>query len=325
MGFSGGGGGGTTTHLDPAQDQTAAAALAEDSLVDKDILYIEDDNKWYAYDRQATAATTGATFQPSDAAGATGWWIAVNPPTSGGGDLLSTNNLSDVASASTSLSNLGGEPAFSKNTAFNKDFGTSAGTVLEGDKNAAIALNTAKATNATHIGEVTGSGALTLDSTSISNKASVTAASGMEVLVNDAGTLKKSDASDFLGGGTYFKAEVTITSTTPTITPSSASDQIVPGLTYTITQDRDYVFYAMVTGDLDNTDAKPFQIMLAKNGSVIANSKTGDFMKKNEAQSVSLTFPIDGLVNTDVIDVYINNDNIDVEITLGRMLIQSWA
>ena len=54
-----------------------------------------------------------------------------NPP--GGGDLLSANNLSDVADAATSLSNLSGEPAFSKNTAFNKDFGTAAGTVLEGD------------------------------------------------------------------------------------------------------------------------------------------------------------------------------------------------
>ena len=52
---------------------------------------------------------------------------------SAGGDLLSTNNLSDVANPTTSLSNLGGEPAFSKNTAFNKDFGTIAGTVLEGD------------------------------------------------------------------------------------------------------------------------------------------------------------------------------------------------
>jgi hypothetical protein len=51
----------------------------------------------------------------------------------GGGDLLSTNNLSDVANAGTSLGNLGGEPAFTKNTAFNKNFGTTAGTVLEGD------------------------------------------------------------------------------------------------------------------------------------------------------------------------------------------------
>ncbi len=133
------------------------------------------------------------------------------------------------------------------------------------------------------------------------------------------------DPSGGGSGGTYFKAEVTITSTTPTVTPASASDQIVPGLTYTITQSGDYVFYAMVTGDLDNTDAKPFEIMLALNSSIIANSKTGDFMKKNEAQSVSLTFPIDGLVATDVIDVYINNDDIDVEIVLGRILAQSWA
>jgi len=65
-----------------------------------------------------------------------------NPP--GVGDLLSTNNLSDVADAATSLTNLSGEPAFSKNTAFNKDFGTIAGTVLEGDKNADIVLNTSK-------------------------------------------------------------------------------------------------------------------------------------------------------------------------------------
>ena len=117
------------------------------------------------------------------------------------GDLLAANNLTDVANAATSLSNLGGETAFSKNTAFNKNFGVTSGTVLEGDKNAAIVLNTAKVTNATHTGEVTGSGALTVGSTAISNKSLITAASGMEALVNDAGTLKKVNVSDFLGGG----------------------------------------------------------------------------------------------------------------------------
>lgn len=55
--------------------------------------------------------------------------------------------------------------------------------------------------NATHTGEVTGGSILTVDPTAISNKASVTAAAGMEVLVNDAGTLKKANASDFLAGG----------------------------------------------------------------------------------------------------------------------------
>ena len=63
------------------------------------------------------------------------------------------------------------------------------------------ATNNAKVTNASHSGEVTGSGALTVGPTAISNKASVTAAAGMEVLINDAGTLKKVDASDFLSGG----------------------------------------------------------------------------------------------------------------------------
>ena len=67
--------------------------------------------------------------------------------------------------------------------------------------------NNAKNTNATHTGEVIGSGALTADSTIISNKDAVTAASGMEILVNDSGTLKKADASDFLGGGNVYGTE----------------------------------------------------------------------------------------------------------------------
>jgi len=51
-------------------------------------------------------------------------------------------------------------------------------------------------------GEVTGNpNATALGSTSISNKALIAAAGGMEILVNDAGTLKKVDAADLLGGG----------------------------------------------------------------------------------------------------------------------------
>jgi hypothetical protein len=66
--------------------------------------------------------------------------------------------------------------------------------------NNAVVLNTAKTTNANHTGEVTGSSVLTVSSTAISNKTLATAAASMEILVNDGGTLKKVDASDFLGG-----------------------------------------------------------------------------------------------------------------------------
>ncbi len=64
-----------------------------------------------------------------------------------------------------------------------------------------VATNNAKVTNATHTGEVTGSGSLTIDPTAISNKASVTAVAGMDILVDDSGTLKKVDADDFLSAG----------------------------------------------------------------------------------------------------------------------------
>jgi hypothetical protein len=67
-----------------------------------------------------------------------------------------------------------------------------------------VAANTAKVTNATHTGEVTGSDALTVDKTAISNKTLVTAAAGDHVLITDAtdtDNLKKVNVSDFLGGG----------------------------------------------------------------------------------------------------------------------------
>jgi len=67
-----------------------------------------------------------------------------------------------------------------------------------------VAANTAKVTNATHTGEVTGSGALTVDKTAISNKTLVTALAGDHVLIGDASdsdNLKKVNVSDFLGGG----------------------------------------------------------------------------------------------------------------------------
>lgn len=67
-----------------------------------------------------------------------------------------------------------------------------------------IATNNAKVSNATHTGEVTGSTALTVNPTAISNKTLKSTLAGTEeVLINDAGTLKKTTAQDIadLGGG----------------------------------------------------------------------------------------------------------------------------
>lgn len=70
--------------------------------------------------------------------------------------------------------------------------------------NSNVTENTAKVTNATHTGDVTGATELTLSSTAITGKTTVTPVSGDFVLVSDAsdsGNLKKVDASNFLGGG----------------------------------------------------------------------------------------------------------------------------
>lgn len=80
------------------------------------------------------------------------------------------------------------------------------------------ATNNAKVTNATHTGEVTGSWALTLDSTAITNKTAVTAVWTDYVLISDtsdSGNLKKALVSDFVGwGGTWWSITGTLSSQT---------------------------------------------------------------------------------------------------------------
>lgn len=75
---------------------------------------------------------------------------------------------------------------------------------------AEVTANNAKVTNATHTGEVTGSTALTVAATAISNKTlKATPAGTEEVLINDAGTLKKTTAqaiADLGGGGANYVA-----------------------------------------------------------------------------------------------------------------------
>ncbi len=128
-----------------------------------------------------------------------------------------------------------------------------------------------------------------------------------------------------IGSSDYFKAEVLITSGSVS---ASASDQAVPSLTYTIPsgKDGDYVIFAMISVDIGGSDMKPMSIMIFKNGVKETNSVTMDFAKKNENQSIQLTYAMDGLVATDVIAIYVNNDNEDINtIITGRIIAQKFA
>lgn len=74
----------------------------------------------------------------------------------------------------------------------------------EVSNNSTVVANTNKETNATHTGEVTGSGVLTVGSTAISNKTLNSSLAGTEeVLINNSGTLQKTTTQDIadLGGG----------------------------------------------------------------------------------------------------------------------------
>ena len=75
--------------------------------------------------------------------------------------------------------------------------------VMPSAKFSEVEANTAKVTNATHTGEVTGSGALTVDPTAVSNKANKAILAGTEkFLIEDGGVLKHVLASD-VGGSIY--------------------------------------------------------------------------------------------------------------------------
>ena len=91
----------------------------------------DDSAAGYAIGSEWTDVTADKSYKLVNATVGAAVWKEIT--VAGDGDLVSTNNLSDVADSATSLSNLGGQPLITQNTAFNKDFGTTAGTVLEGD------------------------------------------------------------------------------------------------------------------------------------------------------------------------------------------------
>ena len=97
-----------------------------------------------------------------------------------------------------------------------------------------VAANTTKTTNATHTGEVTGSGALALDPTCISGKADTTIASADYMLFWDVtdSLLKKVDAGELLAGAGDLKADGSV----PLTANWDVGAYTITGLTFTSDQ-----------------------------------------------------------------------------------------
>jgi hypothetical protein len=129
-----------------------------------------------------------------------------------GGDMLSTNNLGDVANALTSFNNIKQQATTTYtgvielatqtevNTGTDAQRAVTPATLANSTLATNVATNNSKVSNATHTGEVTGATALTLHPTAISNKATVVPTSGDFILILDAtdGALKKIDANTVL-------------------------------------------------------------------------------------------------------------------------------
>ena len=125
--------------------------------------------------------------------------------------------------------------------------------LLSSAKRAEIIVNNAKVTNATHTGEITGSGVLTADPTIITNKPSATVASTDTVLISDtddSGNLKEVTAQSIadLGGGgggggslrnitttdTFATASETLNCTSGTFTVNLPTAVGIQGTAYTL-------------------------------------------------------------------------------------------
>jgi len=165
---------------------------------------------------------------------------------------------------------------------------------------AAVALNTAKITNATHTSEVTGAGSLAINKLAITNKTLVTVLGADHLLIADASdsdNLKKILASDFLAGG-----GATITTQTTNLnggefTTSSTSFVSITGLTITKANRSGGRCVGHYDGSVHNSGGNTTSMTWSDNGVSGGNDeKTTNTGVTDTSMSNSIDVPLDGLV-----------------------------
>ena len=136
-------------------------------------------------------------------------------------------------------------------------------------------------------------------------------------IVNNANDLTISAS----GTGNYFKDSVVITSASNNFNTSTPTD--IPLMTYTITQDGDYILYAIVNTNPDQDEG--FNIYYAINGTTVNDSIVCQEFKKNKDVSIQGTWDVDGLVIGDVITIQGDTKNDNQDLLTRRIIIQSWT
>ena len=123
------------------------------------------------------------------------------------------------------------------------------------------------------------------------------------------------------GGGAYFKDSVVITSNSNNFNSGSPTD--IPLMTYTITQDGDYILYAIVNSNPDSDEG--FNLYYAINGTTVNDSIVCNEFKKNKDVSIQGTWDVDGLVIGDIITIQGDTNNDNQDLRTRRIIIQSWT
>lgn len=118
---------------------------------------------------------------------------------------------------------------FAENSAFNDDYGFSAGTVLEGNNKALIDVNTNKTSNVTHTGDVTGATVLTIGSNKVTSAHILTATiTASDMGVNSVGASEITTngvAKDELNSLSFTTTTTMSTSDYFLITPSNGVEE----------------------------------------------------------------------------------------------------
>jgi len=123
------------------------------------------------------------------------------------------------------------------------------------------------------------------------------------------------------GGGSYFKDSVVITSNSNNFNSGSPTD--IPLMTYTITQDGNYILYAIVNTNPDQDEG--FNLYYAINGTTVNDSIVCNEFKKNKDVSIQGTWDVDGLLIGDIITIQADTKNDNQDLLTRRIIIQSWT